>query len=512
MSNRTDLMSALGNLFAVASPHLQGDPVVVPTGMTAMSTAHDAELIGHPLASQLLGFQRAGVAFALKARRAMIAHDMGLGKTVQAIACLMADGQYPALVVCPPNLALNWEREFTKWAPSMTVGRLSGQTPHAFPDTDVWIIGDSVLSHWQDAIIEAAPRAFIVDESQRMKNRTALRTKAAQEITRKMSHDALVLLLTGTAVKNDPGELLSQLVILGVEDHFGGIMGYMDRYYPKVDKYAREAANSSELFDRMSDSFYARLLFEDVKYQFEALGMLVPGLPRRTPVPTEMAGKAGKDYSQARDDLRSFLVATRGERNADKAMRAEALTRLGVLRKLIGLAKVPATVEFIQELVDDGEKVIVFAWHRDVVDGVVEALAKSKIDAGKIYGGISVEKVEADKARFQDGDLPVMVLNIEAGSTGHTLTAARNVVFIEYAWNPADMAQAEARANRIGQERTVLSHWMVGANGQSTVDERFVEIINDKAKLTGATLNGVGHAMVDHESMTQALLDWAEFG
>lgn len=510
--SRTDLQSILGDLFDVVAPHLQGEAVEIPRGLAALSSAHDAELPGHPLADTLFPYQRAGVAYALKARRAMIGHGMGLGKTIQAIAALIAERPYPALVVVPPNLALNWEREFAKWAPEVRTARLVSTTPSTIDRTaaDVFIIGDSVVSHWQDAIIAADMQALVIDESQRMKNRSAKRTKAAQEIARKLPADAMVLLLTGTAIKANAGELLPQIQVLGVEDLFGGVYSYMDRYYPKVDRYARESRNLVELFDIMSDSFYARLQFEDVAYQ---MGDRAPQGVIRVPVATELPGKAGREYTKARDDLRSFLVETRGERAADSALRAEALTRLGVLRRLIGLAKIEPTVAHVSQLVqDDDESVIVFAWHRDVVDGIVEALADKKIEAGKIYGGMKVEQVEDAKARFQAGETKVIVLNIEAGSVGHTLTAAANVVFTEFAWSPEDMRQAEARANRIGQTRKVVSHWMVGANGQPTIDERLVEIINTKSNTTGQVLDGKGEDMLDVESVSAALLEWAEFG
>jgi SWI/SNF-related matrix-associated actin-dependent regulator of chromatin subfamily A-like protein 1 len=512
-TSRTDLAALLGSLYVTAAPHLQGDPVVVSTGMATKSCAHNAELPASPLNDRLLGFQRAGVAFALEARRCIIGHDMGLGKTVQAIATLAATpAPTPALVVCQPNLVLNWVREFAKWAPAMRIAVITGQTPGELPDADVLIIGDSVLWHWHETLIAADPSAMVIDESQRMKSRGAKRTKAALEISRKMKSDALIVLLTGTAIKGTNSELLSQLTILGVEEHFGGISGFMDRYMPKVDRFARESANTVELFERLSDSIYARLEFEEVKYQFEAMGISTPGTPLRQAIPVEMTGTYAKQYTAARDDLREFLVATRGERRADSAMRAEALTRLGVLRHLIGLAKVDGTVAHVKNMVEDGEQVIVFAWHRDVVDAIVEALSV-KHTVGKIYGGIKVEAVEETKAAFQAGDLDVIVLNIEAGATGHTLTASARVVFNEFAWSPSDMAQCEARANRLGQDRTVLSHWMTGANGVETIDERLVEIINDKAVITNATLNGrIDETMIQTESVANALLDWAEFG
>jgi SNF2 family DNA or RNA helicase len=94
---------------------------------------------------------------------------------------------------------------------------------------------------------------------------------------------------------------------------------------------------------------------------------------------------------------------------------------------------------------------------------------------------------------------------------GHTLTAATHVVFAEFGWTPADMTQAEARANRIGQTEIVRSHWLFGTNGAETIDERLVSILNVKAEVTGAILDGEGAAMIDSSTL-DSLLDWAENG
>lgn len=513
MTTRTEIRSILGDLAEVALPHLRGPKVTLKGGRKAIASVHDAD-IKHPLADTLKGFQRGGVAYALDTRqddasavRAILGHDMGLGKTIQAIAVLMAERTFPALIVVPPSLTINWVREFAKWDPSIVTHRIVGNTTYDLPAADVYIIGDSVVKSWVEPLISLDLRAIVVDEIQRMKSYKTQRTIATKDIARYVDETGVFLGLTGTLVKNNPMEAVSPLEIIGVfEPLFGDAKSFQERYYPLTgkDEYEREADTEAviELHQRLLDTCYSRLEFEDVSYQ---LGDNLGERPVRWTLAVEMAGQAAKDYKHARDDLREFLAANGySEGRLDKAMRAEALVRLNTLRRLIGKAKVPAVIARVKELVDDGEQVIVAAVHRDVTTAIAKAF-----DAPTIIGGMSVEAVEAGKADFQSGKAKVIVLNIEAGGTGHTLTAGRHVVFAEFGWTPADMEQVEARSFRIGQTRQVYSTWVTGANGEPTIDERLVDILNTKALVVGALNKGKAETMVSDVNALDALLDWA---
>lgn len=494
MSTTTEIRTHLGNLADIILPHLMGKPIASVNGMTDASRAADADIeIPGITEGSLFPFQRAGVAFALKARRALIGDEMGLGKTRQAIAAIVAAGTYPALIVCPPSLTLNWVRELRAIAPGVTVERLSGTKTYKPGQADVYVIGDAVLAAWHKVLMGLDLRALVIDESHRMKNRDAKRTKAAKAIARKVDRDGLVLLLSGTAIKNRHLELLSQVEILGLTDSvFGGVFEYLNRFCPKINQWQRGSADGEALHAIMRDTFYVRRLRDDV--------LDLPG-KERLPVVVEMAGEAARDYKRAEEDLRAFLTELRGAKAADKAMRAEAIVKLGVLRRAAGLAKIASTVDYVNNLVEQDEQVIVFAWHRDVVKAYAEAFG-----ADTIMGGDSVDAVEAAKARFQAGESKVIVLNIEAGGVGHTLTAAAHVVFAEYAWTPGDMRQCEDRADRIGQTRKVLSHWLIAGNGAPTIDEHLVAMLNEKGATVGTVLDGKADVMVESDSVQNALL------
>jgi SNF2 family DNA or RNA helicase len=502
MSTHLDLRPLFGNLADEILPHLRGRMIPAVRGLSALSSAVDGDPGEIPgLALPLLGYQRAGVEYIRKARRVLVGDEMGLGKTPQAIASVVAEQTFPALVVCPPSLTLNWVREFSKFAPSVRVHRIVGRTVTDLPEADVYVIGDSVVAAWQDPAIALGLRALVVDESHRIKDRTRNRTKTVIEIARKVDNEGLVLLLSGTPVKNRHTEIISQLIALGVlESLFGSVNDFLGTFAPKVDQYKREDANGVMLHKTLIDSCYIRRRRSDM---VDADGNpLTPGKDR-VAVAVEMDTKGLAAYKKAEDDLRSFLRGEgRTERQIEKAMKAEALVLLGVLRRTIGVAKIPAVTEYVNNIVEQGDQVLVFASHREVVKAYAKAF-----DADTIMGGDSVESVEKAKARFQAGETRVLVLNIEAGGVGHNLTAASHVVFAEFDWTPGGMTQAEDRADRIGQTRRVLAHWVMGANGSPTVDEHVVGLINDKAESVGALTDGQGETLLDSDSITSALLD-----
>src|SRR5262249_16900649 len=156
--------------------------------------------------------------YLLERRRAFLADEQGLGKTIEALATLQADGAFPAVVVCPANLKLNWERETRTWLPGRTVQRISGlgtaarpvsEDPTAAgaragaaPLADVTILNYDILGARLPELLAGGPRAVVLDEAHLCKNPGAKRTQAAQQLAAAVPGDGLVLALSGTPVVN----------------------------------------------------------------------------------------------------------------------------------------------------------------------------------------------------------------------------------------------------------------------------------------------------------------------
>src|SRR5436190_15589363 len=216
MSTTHEMRAMLGDLAELPLPHLQGRLTPIARGRKALSSAHDADLGDFFLAPTMYPYQRAGAAFAAEVRRAMIAYDMGLGKTITAIAAVVREELYPAVVVCPPSLVLNLRNEFAKFTPGVRTHVIRGTEVTDLPDADVYIIGDAIIGErkatkkltaskgWAHKLAGLGIRALVIDESHRMKNRKAARTIAAREIARKVDDEGIVALLSGTPMKSVP--------------------------------------------------------------------------------------------------------------------------------------------------------------------------------------------------------------------------------------------------------------------------------------------------------------------
>src|SRR5205085_1091404 len=130
------------------------------------------------LGGELKPCQRAGVAYLLDRRRAFLADEQGLGKTIQALAAIEADAAFPAVVVCPASLKLNWARELGRWLPHRRVRALDGVRPRPAPagGADVTVVNYDIVAARLGELVAPVPRALVLDESHYCKNQPAQRT------------------------------------------------------------------------------------------------------------------------------------------------------------------------------------------------------------------------------------------------------------------------------------------------------------------------------------------------
>lgn len=460
------------------------------------SRSTDAEINIPTLTGTLLPYQRAGVSYASKSKRAFIADEMGLGKTIQAIATVeYVWDSYPAVVVCPPSLVLNWVSEYNKWVPRLRVVPVTNRK--MFPDKgtyDVVVVGYSNVAHWEKRL--TGHRAYIFDESHYCKTPTAQRTKAAIKIAKSAHKDGLVLCLTGTPVTNRPNEYASQLDILGRLKDFGGLWGFYRRYCAAYqDNFGQWNISGHSHLDELNERLRGNCYIRRTKDQ--VLSELPPVVHSRIVV--EGTPASMKEYKKAESDILLYiaerarqLAIEQGKPSYGAAVaamiRAEAnehLVRLSVLRRLAARAKMEAVDEWISARVENGKKVVVAAHHRDVVDEIAR-----KYGNLRIQGGMSVEDVEENKRRFQNEPVesaPVIVLSIQAAKTGHTLTAAEECLFVELPWTPADVDQTYSRLHRIGQQGSVTATYMLASG---TIDEEIYEVIEKKRSVVDAAVDG----------------------
>lgn len=478
------------------------------------SRAEDAEIEIEGLGGELRPFQRAGVAYALRARRTYIADEQGLGKTVQALATVHAAGAYPALIVCPASLKLNWKREAERWLPGKRVEVLDGKSA-GYEGADVVVVNYDVLGKHADALRALGLAAIVLDESQYAKNQKAKRTKLCRDLAQGVP---VRLLLSGTPLLSRPQELISQLDVLGRLDDLGGFWHFARRYCDmERGRFGLDlsgAANLSELNEKLRSLCYVRRLKSEVLKELPA--------KQRATLPVAISNR--REYRKAEADVARYVgeAAANDERRIAEAVerwtqehgrepsqgemrsirsevrtsaeaqaeRAEQLVRINALKQLAAQGKMDAVTEWVQNFVDSGEKLVLFAHHREIVRALAE-----RFGAPSITGDTPTEARQAAVDAFQtDRNTRLIVLNLQAGGVGLTLTAASNVAFCELGWTPAAHDQAEDRCHRIGQTDSVTAYYLLA---EETIDEDIQELIERKRRVVSEATEGGEMAQAD---------------
>jgi SWI/SNF-related matrix-associated actin-dependent regulator of chromatin subfamily A-like protein 1 len=454
----------------------------------ALSYAENADLDGLALGGELHPFQRAGVRYALDRRRTFIADEQGLGKTVQSLAALEADGAFPAVVVCPASVKLNWEREARHWLPGRSVAVLEGRTDAAWTaeieSAEILVLNYDILEAHLDNLMERGPRALIFDESHYVKNPQAQRTKAALELAAALPSGALRLALTGTPILNRPEELVAQLRALGRLGEFGSGARLTRRF--------RSAGSD----DRLHWNLRARCYVRRTKKQ------VLPQLPakRHDTVPILLSNE--HDYRLAEQDVIAWLQSLpldlgTIDAKVAAALRAEQLVRLNNLRQLAAGGKLPTALAWITDFLASDEPLVVFAEHIAIQKALIERFPESV----HILGSDSTANRQRAVDDFQSEDGPqLIVCSMKAASQGLTLTRASNVAFLELDWTPARHDQAEDRLHRIGQDSAVTAWYLLAPN---TIDETMAELLERKRNVINAVTDG---QVRDEERLVDAVV------
>jgi len=457
-----------------------------------------------PLKMNLFPYQRNGVAYGIEKKRIINGDDMGLGKTAQTIATLTGAGAKCILVICPATLKENWKREWKMWTGKEAMV-LNDRVKNTWPQyykvgmINVFICNyESLKKYFIQEINKPEDKplrlnhivfketidlfdAVVIDELHRTKDYKTQLSKFCMGITRGKEY---VIGLTGTPVVNKPIDLLAQLQIIGRLVEFGGYKGFTDRFCQGYN----QSSNLKELNFLLNKTCFFRRLKKDVLND-------LPDKMRQI-VSCEITNQ--KDYNKAQADFINFLRENlnKSEGEITTALRGEAMVQMGILKKLSAKGKIDAMIEQIREVVEAGEKIIVFATHKDVIAELKQAIPGSVT----VIGDDSMDQRQRNVDAFQKNpNCQVIICNIQSGGVGITLTSSSRVAFIELPWHPAHADQAEDRAWRIGQKNSVQCTYLLG---QNTIDEYIYNIIEKKramvAQVTGAENDiSTEHSMVD---------------
>lgn len=436
-------------------------------------------------------FQMDGVNFMeLKDGRVFIGDEMGLGKTIQALAYLQLHPEKaPVVIICPASLMLNWYKEIRDTTTNRRVKILQGKKSEPLLNSDIIIVNYDVLYYWVDALKAINPQVIITDEAHYYKNSRAKRTKAIKSLAKQVPH---FIALSGTPIVNRPIEMYNALSIID-KDAVPSFWDYARKYCgAKHNGFGWDfsgATNTEELHEVLTNSVMIRRKKKDV---LKDLPDKIRGF-----IPFSIDNSA--EYSKAEGDFINYVKETKGEKAAAKASSAEVLSQIESLKQIAVKGKMEAAIEWIRDFLETGEKLVLFAVHKAVINRIMDEFGNVAV---KIDGSVSAKDRDLAATRFQEDERTLLFVgNIKAAGVGLTLTRASNVAFLELPWSPGDLDQAEDRCHRIGQKDSVNIHYLL-ANG--TIESDLAQLLDKKRKVLDSVLDG---AVTAEESLLTEIIN-----
>ncbi|MEK3884303.1 DEAD/DEAH box helicase [Paenibacillus sp. PL2-23] len=465
------------------------------------------------LRAQLRSYQQDGFSWLAFLRRfglgACLADDMGLGKTVQLIAYLLhakeqadEDMRLPSLIVCPTSVLGNWQKEISRFAPSLRVamhygsGRKSGDAfRKQARSVDVVLTSFATASLDQETLAAFQWGAVCLDEAQNIKNAG---TKQAAAVK---SFPALHrIALTGTPIENRLAELWS-IYDFTVPTYLGSAKAFQERFAGPIER-EQDGRRTAEL-KRLVKPFMLRRKKKDPAIQLD--------LPDKNEMKTyvPLTSEQAALYDNCVKELMEKLKKLDGIQR--KGAILGALTRLkqacdhpALLDEEMELdaedgplpteaivarsSKLERLLAMVKELRESDERCLIFTQYIGMGQMIQDVLQR-ELGEPVLYLNGSTPKTQRDRMveRFQSRDLPpseqpnVFILSLKAGGVGLNLTAANHVFHFDRWWNPAVENQATDRAYRMGQTRDVQVHKFISLG---TLEERIDEMLDNKQQLS----------------------------
>lgn len=436
------------------------------------------------IAKGLYPHQVEGIAFLLGRRRALLADDMGLGKTRQSVLAMVeAEPEGPYLVICPASVKRNWAREIQIVLPKTEPAIVGPRPLPSIGFRDWVIINYEILGKHLKGLLAFDWAGVVFDEAHYLKNHQSQRSRNAAKLVKAIQREPIVHALTGTPMTNRPRDLfpLLQLVNHPLGKSFLSFAKrYCAAYQGEYGLVADGASNIEELTVQLHGVMLRRTKNEVLD--------LPPKV--RTWLDVELHPYAIQHFNNAvREFLTKFDAPEAIDAPADETGNSErrhAVGRLTTARRKLAFAKCRHTIKFVENALEQGEKVILFTSFLNTMERFHKHFG-NRVSVF-VSGEVPAEERQNRVDQFQnDEEVKLFIANMHVAGVGLNLTAARQVVFNDLDWVPANHWQAEDRAYRIGQTGTVNVTYMIA---RGTVDGFVKTVLETKAALMDALVEG----------------------
>ena len=431
-------------------------------------------------------YQLEALAYGLDKGNIINGDSVGLGKTFESIMYTETTNSFPCLVIVPASVKYNWEekwKEITKNKRNVSV--IESKKDNDW-NADVVVINYDIIGKKQgtgatvrfEELLTTEWKMIILDEAHFLKSSTSIRSKAAKKIAKE---NMIIQMLSGTVTMNKPIELWNLLVISRT-DHFIAddwmhfITRYCGGYRGKFGWVTDGATNILELNRKLRENCYIRREKRDVLEDMPPITKQVIHVP--------ISNK--KKYDLAISDFIKFVIEEKGEDAAERAMEAEALVALGMLRKLSIEGKLKAIEQYLKDWqTADNGKLLVFGLHREQLDYL-----SNKFKCDLIAGGTSSKDKLRIVKKWQKDDNIFLFGNMQSAGTGidGLQNVCSNMLILELPWRPSDITQAIGRLDRFGQKLPVTVTFTLS---DYNIDEDMWQMLIDKEYITEAVNKGI---------------------
>lgn len=457
-------------------------------------------------------YQAEGVAYGLEKLKFINGDEPGLGKSMQTIMTIFALNAWPALIICPASLKRNWQMEWEKFV-GMKAMILNDSVKNTWPTfyhtgmCKVFIVNYESLKKYFVLDIEKNNKkkftlsnvtfkenitlfeSVAIDEIHRTKDMTSQLSKFTKGIC---ANKKVVIGLTGTPIVNTPKDLVAQLAIIGkLSEVAGNYRNFMIRYCGGMG--GKGATNLVELNYKLKTTCFFQRLKKDV----------LKDLPDKIHQIVYCDITTKKEYNEALNDLAKYLREHKDKNDAEinKSMKGEIMVKIGILKQISARGKMNEVQEYIEEILDSGQKVGLFIYHKEIAQYIKQVFPQTLLYTGaqtddeKNNAVNEFQKCKTCGVRFENhyntdhehvpSDKNLIALSIKSGGVGLTLTAASRMAVVELPWHPADCEQIEARFHRMSQKNSVHCTYFLG---KDTIDEHIYDIIEKKRSIADTVL------------------------